>query len=140
MNCISLIPTNFFQGIGKPRITTLIVLAELPLYLGAMWFAINDLGVTGAAMVFMIAGTINVLTLFLIANKFYAIRSRSKAKEFFFLLCIIILVVPFFMNDIYIKIIFSIGIIVTFSLIAWKFILSFEEKLFITSKLKIKPR
>ena len=140
MNCISLIPTNFFQGMGKPNIPSIIVLIELPVYVFSMWFAIIHFGINGAAMVFMIATTINVSILYLIANKKYSIKFESGIKGYSFIFLLIGLIFPFFVKSILLKILLSSCIITIFPILLWKFLLSYEEKLFIVSKLKLNSK
>ena len=137
MNSMSLIPTNFFEGIGKPNIPTIIISAELPVYLFSMWFAIKNFGINGAALVFMISATLNVSILYLIANKLYAIRFGSRAKELVPLPFIAAMTFPFLVSNIYIKIIFVICFLILFPIIAWRYLLSAEEKLFVVSKLRM---
>ena len=136
MNSLSLIPTNFFEGIGKPKIPTLIILTELPFYIFAMWFAIDRNGINGAAMVYMISATFNASILYFFAYKFYTIRFNSRIKKFSFFPFMIGFVFPFLVNDIYARTIFAICFIIIFPIIAWKFFLSDEEKFFIVSKLR----
>ncbi|MDP2363724.1 MAG: oligosaccharide flippase family protein, partial [Ignavibacteria bacterium] len=136
MNSLSLMPTNFFEGIGKPKIPTIIILAELPFYLFAMWFAIDRNGINGAAMVYMISATINASVLYYCAYKLYSIRFKSRIKEYSFFPLMIGLVFPFLISNIYLRMIVTICFILTFPIIAWKYFLSNEEKFFIVSKLK----
>ena len=138
MNSVSLIPTNFFEGIGKPRITALIVLVELPFYLLSMWLAITYSGINGAAFVFMVAATLNVSALYLIAYKLYSIKVKFDIKEFIMIFLIIALVFPFIVNSLYLKLIFALCFSVIFPLVAWKYFLSSEEKLFLFQKLKFR--
>jgi O-antigen/teichoic acid export membrane protein len=140
MNCISLIPTNFFQGIGKPNIPSILVLIELPVYVFSMWFAITHAGVNGAAMVFMIATIINVTILYLIANKKYSIKFESRIKGYSFISLLIGLILPFIVKSLFLKILLSSCLIIIFPIIAWKFLLSDEEKFFIASKLKLNSK
>jgi len=140
MNCISLIPTNFFQGIGKPKIPTIIILIELPFYLSGMWFAIDYAGINGAAMAFMIAATMNVLILYITLYKLYSIRFNSTTKELSIIPLIIFLAVTFLLSDVYLKIIVALCFFIVYPIITWKFFISTEEKLFIVSKLRLKFR
>lgn len=138
MNCISLIPTNFFQGIGKPKITTLIVLVELPFYLLGMWLAIQNNGINGAAMVFMIGASINATILYLIAYKFYNIKFHSIATIILVFVALFAMTLPFMLSSILLKLSMAICFVLIFPLVVWKFFLSEEEKSFIVSKLKYK--
>lgn len=138
MNCISLIPTNFLQGIGKPKIITLIVLVELPFYLSAMWFAIDLAGINGAALVFMVAATINVSILYFITYRYYEIKFDDRIKKILILVMFAGLMLPFIVNGLVIKILLTITFIPIFVILSWKLILNEEERLFVHSKLRMK--
>ena len=137
MNSISLIPTNFFEGIGRPKIPTLIITVEVPLYLFSMWFAINHFGINGAAFVFMISASINATILYILAYKLYSIRFTSRRKEMIIVPFLLGFIFPFLMGDIYMKIIFTMVFVGFFPFVAWKYFLSAEEKLYVFSKLKL---
>jgi O-antigen/teichoic acid export membrane protein len=136
MNSISLIPNNFFQGIGKPRIPTLVNLAELPVYIFVMWFAVRTNGTEGAALAFMIMAAIDAVAMYSIANKLFAVRFENKLSIILFLLMIAGLVIPFFIQNFIFKIVFTSSLLLVFILTAWKYFLSDEEKHFIFSKLR----
>jgi len=136
MNCIALIPDNFFQGIGKPKIPTLIYLAELPIFVLTMWFAIEEWGINGAAFVWMLAATASTATYFIIVNKMYNIKFEYKLFFFLFLIFISGVTIPFIINDIFFKIIFVSLLLLFFSILSWKYLLSNEEKSFIISKFR----
>ena len=138
MNCISLIPTNFFQGIGKPKIITLIVLMELPFYLSAMWFAIHSAGIDGAALVFMVAATVNVSILYFIAFRYYGIKLVGKFKGIIIISFFAMLILPFIVVSLSLKLLLAITFCAIFFIVTWKIILTDEEKLFIVSKLKLR--
>ena len=138
MNSISLIPNNFFQGIGKPKIPTLINLIELPFYIGVMWFAINKGGITGAALTYMIMATLDAILMYIVANKMFKLKFKSKYYAISFLFMIIILFIPLFMNNFILKFIFSVLYLITYILIVWIFFLSEDEKYFINLKLKLR--
>ncbi len=138
MNGIGVIVDNFLQGIGKPKIPTIIYMVELPLFVLAMFFSIDRFGINGAALTWMLAATFSTLCLYLITNKMFAINFQSKFGLNSFLLMIFALAIPFVLNDIIVKIIFIVISISVFVIVAWKGFLSNDEKYFITSKLKIK--
>ena len=138
MNSMSLIPNIFFQGIGKPKIPTLINLIEFPVYLLVMWFSIKNFGINGAAFTFMAMATIDAVAMYFFASKMQHIKLHSKDYyvSLFLLLCSLIL--PFFFNNIYLKSVYVILFVSVFLISSWKFFLSGEEKSFIVSKLKTK--
>ena len=137
MNSLSSIPDNFFQGIGKPKIPTLMMLFELPVYVSVMWFSINWVGIKGAAFTFMIAAGMNALIMYIIAYKLFAVKFESRMNSFSFLLMMCGLIIPFYITSINIKIIFAVGFLTTFLFATWKYFLSVDEKSFLVSRLKI---
>ena len=104
MNSISMIPNNFFQGIGKPKIPSLINLAELPVYVFIMWFSIQSYGIKGAAAAYLVMATIDAVSMYIVANKLYKIKFVSAANTVSFLIMLIVLIIPFFMSGLNFKI------------------------------------
>ena len=138
MNSLSLIPNNFFQGIGKPRIPTLINLFEFPIYILLMWYLITIYGIRGAALAFMLMATADALAMYIVAKKMFAIKFESQFSLFIFLCLIFALFLPFLINDVIIKTILMVLFISAFISLTWKLFLSMEEKSFFISKLKLK--
>lgn len=137
MNSLSSIPNNFLQGIGKPKIPTLINLGELPVYIAFMWIAIKNHGIKGAAVAYFIAASIDVFIMYLAVNKRDKINFESKLSVFIFLFLIVILIVPFFITNIFAKLIFASLFLLFFATVVWNFSLSIDEKYFISSRIKL---
>jgi len=138
MNSMSLIPNIFFQGIGKPKIPTLINLVEFPVYLMAMWFSIKNFGINGAAFTFMAMATIDAVSMYFFTNKMNHIKLHSKDFYLSLVLLVIGLILPFSLNNIYLKSVYAIFFISFFLITSWKYFLSDEEKSFIVLKLQLK--
>jgi O-antigen/teichoic acid export membrane protein len=138
MNSLSLIPNNFFQGIGKPRIPTLINLVEFPIYILTMWYLITIYGIQGAALAFMLMATIDTMSMYTVANKMFAVKFESQFSLIIFLCLISTLIIPFLISDTLIKSILIIIIISVYLFLIWTRFLSIEEKTFFISKLKLK--
>lgn len=138
MNSLSSIPNNYFQGVGKPKIPTLINLVELPFYLLLMWFAIETNGIKGAASAYLFAAIIDTAVMYIFANKIFAVNFDSRLSLFSFCVMMIGLLVPFFINDIYLKVIYATGLLLGFLIMAWVFFLTKNEKFFFISKLRMK--
>jgi O-antigen/teichoic acid export membrane protein len=136
MNSISMIPNNYFQGTGRPKVPTLINLAELPVYIFVMWILIINYGIKGAAAAYLIMATIDALVIYLMANKSFSINFVSNIHTLSFIVMMAILIVPFLLSDILIKVIFSLVYLLVFMISTWKFFLSNEEKYFLISRLK----
>lgn len=138
MNSLSLIPNNFFQGIGKPRIPTLINLIEFPIYIFTMWQLITIYGILGAALAFMLMAIIDAIAMYAVANKMFAIKFESQFSLIIFLCLISTLIIPFLISDTLIKAILFIIIISVYLFLIWIHFLSIKEKTFFISKIKFK--
>jgi O-antigen/teichoic acid export membrane protein len=138
MNSLSLITNNFFQGIGKPRIPTLINLLEFPIYILIMWYLITIYGIQGAAIAFMLMATIDAVMMYIVANKMFAIKFESQFSLIVFLCMILGLIAPFLIINILIKSILITIFISVYIFLTWTRFLSVEEKAFFISKLKFK--
>jgi O-antigen/teichoic acid export membrane protein len=136
MNSISMIPNNYFQGTGKPKIPTLINLAELPVYIFVMWILITDYGIKGAALAYLIMASIDAVVMYLMASITFSIKFVSNIHAISFLMMLSLLIVPFFINNIIIKITFTLVYLSFFLILSWKYFLSKEEKTFLINRLK----
>jgi O-antigen/teichoic acid export membrane protein len=138
MNSMSLIPNIFFQGIGKPKVPTLINLVEFPIYLLTMWFSIKNFGINGAAFTFMTMATLDAIAMYFFANKMRHIKIHSKPIYLSLMVMVLGLLLPFLINNVYMKSVYVIIFISVFIITSWKFFLSAEEKSFIVSNLQTK--
>jgi O-antigen/teichoic acid export membrane protein len=57
INSLGFFPYSLLQGLGKPKLTGLFHLAELPIHVALVWILVNRMGIVGAA----IASTLRVL-------------------------------------------------------------------------------
>jgi O-antigen/teichoic acid export membrane protein len=137
LNSFAFLPFTFLQGIGRPDIPAKINLIELPFYLLAMWFAIKQLGINGAAVVFSLLFFINTLIQFFVVHKIIGTRFKFKLRFLSFLFLAIVLIVPFIITSIFLKIIFASGTLLFFVFIVYRFLVLDEERIFLTSKLEI---
>ena len=138
MNSMSLIPNIFFQGIGKPKIPILINLVEFPVYIIAMWFSIKNFGINGAAFTFMAMATIDAVSMYFFTSKMNHIKLHSQDFYLSLVLLVMGLIIPFSLNNIYLKSVYAIFFIIFFVITSWKYFLSEEEKSFIVLKLQFK--
>lgn len=140
LNSLAFFPFTYLQSIGRPDITAKIHLFELPLYLIFMWYFIPKLGITGAALVWLIRIFIDTSLLFLFTHNVF--RKKTKIKFRFnshlvlALLSIIIVISAIFISGIVFKLIFGLTVLLTFSIVVWKKILAPEDLSFIFSKIK----
>jgi len=137
LNSFAHLPFTFLQGIGRPDIPAKINLIELPFYLIAMWFAIKQLGINGAAAVFTSLFFINTLIQFLVVYKKMRTNFKFRYRLLSFLFLALALIVPFIITGIYLKIIFVSATLLFFIIISYRFLVLDEERIFLVSKLEI---
>lgn len=139
VNSISYIPFTFLEGIGRPDITAKIQLIEFPIYLFAMWFAIKQNGINGAAFVWLLRMLIDALILFLFAKKIISSHFEFKLKLSYLVVFLLIMAsfFPVIITSASLKLILVSIVLITFSFISWKFFLEEEEKMFLISQIKI---
>ena len=76
LNSLAFFPFTYLQSIGRPDITAKIHLFELPLYLIFMWYFIPKLGITGAALVWLIRIFIDTSLLFHFTQKVFEKKQK----------------------------------------------------------------
>jgi O-antigen/teichoic acid export membrane protein len=137
MNSISIVPNYFFQGIGKPKIPTIINLIELPFYIIAMLISIDKLGINGAALTYMLAASLDALIMYIMVYKITSIKLWSMRIPILILFMLISFIIPFLFLAFYLKIVFAFIVISVFIPVVWNYLLSSEEKVFLVSKIKL---
>ena len=68
INCLSQIPYTLIQGIGFPKITAIIHIIELPIFLILLWILIDQYGIIGAGFSWLCRITFDAIALFLITH------------------------------------------------------------------------
>ncbi|MCK9209496.1 MAG: flippase [Ignavibacteriaceae bacterium] len=138
VNSIAYIPFTFLEGIGRPDITAKIQLIEFPIYLFAMWIAIKQKGINGAAFIWLLRMLIDALILFLFAKKIISIHFEFKFKLSYLIgfLLIIASFFPVVIGSASLKLLLVTIVLITFSFISWKFFLEEEERMFLISRIK----
>ncbi|MDH1815219.1 flippase [Comamonas aquatica] len=92
LNCLAHIPLTLIQGMGKPKITTLIHLLELPCFLIIIWWLTTLYGPMGAAIAWCIRIVFDTLLLFIVCSHL----QKWKISNFLnFRLTILIIVTAF---------------------------------------------
>jgi len=128
LNCLSSIPNNFFQGIGKPKIPILINLMELPFYILFMWLFVKISGIIGASLFYMLAAFIDVVLMFWFAKKQYELNFKSLKYLYVFTLFFLVLFVPFFLPSLELRFFYCMILLLLFVTLGYRFFLTIEEK------------
>lgn len=135
-NSIAYIPFNFFQGAGKPNVPALINLLEFPFYLLAIWIGAKHWNINGVAFFWSVRIFIDTALMFYIAFKLFDLKFSIKIITFVIFLTIITFLIPYLFTHLIIKGIFVAVFLMAFFLIAWNYILTEEEKMFLLTKIR----
>src|SRR5262249_41669363 len=76
VNCLAQVPYVLIQSAGRPDISTMIQIAELPFYLTAVWLLTRRLGMEGAAIAWSCRAVIDAALMFSFAQHLVP-RSRQ---------------------------------------------------------------
>jgi O-antigen/teichoic acid export membrane protein len=131
VNSLALVPDNYFQGAGKPKISTMIYLIEMPLFIALMWAMVKIWGINGAAITWTSGAILSSAANFYMAKKVFGLSYTSKYKIPIFLLILIVLLIPFVINNVLIKLFFLLIFFPVSFYFTWKYIFSENEKRFI---------
>ena len=77
VNCLAHVPYTLIQSAGHARITALLHLAELPLFLLALWILIGHYGAMGAALAWLLRTSFETLLVFGVSARFLGLRSAD---------------------------------------------------------------
>ncbi len=135
-NSIAYVPFNFFQGVGKPSIPAILNLIELPIYLFLMWIFIQNWGIKGAAVVWLLRIVVDTLILFLFAYRKFDIKLSSGLGIVSLILSFIFLIIPSLFNELFHKMLYSLIFLSGFLIIVWKYFVTLEERNFLITKLR----
>lgn len=68
INCLAFTPFALIQGAGKPKLTALIHAAELPFFLGMLWWLASTYGILGAAIAWVLRITVDAVLMFSVST------------------------------------------------------------------------
>lgn len=129
VNSLARVPLALLQGVGRPDLTAMLQLVELPLYLGLLWLLITAYGIEGAAIAWTTRVTFDALLLFGLAERFFpgnrGVRLRGALLS---ALSILILLLAALVQGPIVKGFFLAGTILCYLPVAWFRILSPEER------------
>jgi len=135
VNSLAHLPFSLLQGIGRPDIVGKLQLFELPVFVSLLFIVTKNYGINGVAIVWLFRIIIDAVILFFISKRFLNYK-------FDYLINVLIgfsifaLSFPFFIENLYARVISIIIFYTVFILIVWNYLLVDEEKNFISSKLK----
>lgn len=77
INCFAHVPYCFLQALGRPGVTAVLLLLELPPYAVFAWWMVQHAGIAGAATAWSVRAAIEVVLLILIAWWMFSLSPRE---------------------------------------------------------------
>ncbi|HSS96352.1 MAG TPA: flippase [Terriglobales bacterium] len=81
VNCVAFVPFGLLQGLGRPDLTAIFHLLELPLYALTLWFFLSRFGLVGAAWACALRISLDTLLLFGAVFKLKFISGRKLIER-----------------------------------------------------------
>lgn len=69
VNSIARVPLSAIEALGRPDLTAIMYLIELPVYVTALWYATSRFGIAGAASVWTVRLALESVVLFVLSGK-----------------------------------------------------------------------
>ncbi len=122
-------PYAFVQGAGRPDLTAKLHLLEVPLYLLFLWLMIRSFGIEGAAYIWCLRMLMDLIGTFWLAQRI-VLRKRVMTPRDILMMggAVILLALATFLGHFLVKLLFAAGLLMIFSFISWRFLLSKDEK------------
>jgi len=129
LNSLAQVPFALVQGVGRPDLTAILHLIELPFYLLALWWLISIYGVGGAAIAWAVRVGADALILFVMAKRSFPgttlVTGRVAWVSVVALLSLALAAIP---QSLLLRALFVLVAILGFGVASWFFILSPEER------------
>ena len=131
-------PFGLVQGIGRPDLAAKLHLVELPFYLLILWWLLDDYGIVGVAIAWVIRVSIDAVLLFIMACKLlpeisvFALRPVLVMSVALFLMFIGVII-----QDVSIKLGFIVMVLFSFAVFSWFVILAAGERDLVRGRLKV---
>jgi O-antigen/teichoic acid export membrane protein len=130
LNSLAQVPFALVQSVGRPDLTAMLHLVELPFYLLALWWLISIYGVEGAAIAWTARVGVDALILFVLAKRSFPgttlVTGRVAWVSVVALLSLALAAIP---HSLLLRTLFVLVAILGFGFVSWFFILSPEERI-----------
>jgi O-antigen/teichoic acid export membrane protein len=132
VNSLAQLPFALIQSAGRPDITAKVVIAELPVYLAALWFLTKKFGIEGTAIAWTGRITVDAILYFLFAHRLLPHQPRYLPKLCFATVAsLAMLFVATIPQSMAAKALFLIPTLVIFGCVGWFWGLAPVERSFI---------
>ncbi len=138
VNSLARVPSALVQGSGRPDITAKLHLIELPLYLATLWWLINAYGIGGAAVAWAMRVVVDAVALFAVTRWLLPATAKTICRIAVTLgAALLCLGLGTLTAGIIVKGLFLTGVMIVFVPVAWFFILSADERVFVCNHFKV---
>jgi len=129
VNSLSLIVSLLIQGTGRPHVTALFHIAELPFYLVIVWWLIRTQGINGAALAWSLRIALDAILLGIACASFLPETRKTITNGGFVLVGAgVLLLSTAYLPTLAFKLLFLAGALGMFGIAAWRFVLGPEER------------
>jgi len=129
INSHARVPFGLIQGAGRPDLTAKLHLLELPIYIALLWWLLNDYGIVGAAVAWVLRIIIDTVLLFVIAER-AILPQHSLNLRWLLVIVIAMLIIAAggMISGTGTKGLYSLLTLVLFAGIGWSIILTMNER------------
>ena len=132
---LAFIPFSLLQAVGRPDLTAKLQLCEVPVHLGLAWFLVEHLGLSGAAIAYTFRVSLDFLLLILAAcsvtgtsPRVLAARELGRSIATLAALGLGFAAVWVLTHTLISEAVFTLILSGGFLLVAWRYVLTLEEK------------
>lgn len=129
INSHAQVPFGLIQGAGRPDLTAKLHLVELPLFIALLWWLLNDFGIVGAAVAWVLRIVIDTALLFVFAERTvfmdYSFNSRWLG---IMLPALAIIAAGGLLSALSVKLVYAAVVLALFAWIGWSMMLTLEER------------
>jgi O-antigen/teichoic acid export membrane protein len=130
VNGLAQVPFAFLQGAGRPELTAILHLIELPLYVALLWWLVRTRGIEGAAIAWSVRVSVDALLLFALAMRLLPSQRPALFRMAILpAIAVLTLVATALLQGPIMKTLFLGGTILCFLVLTWFRILTPEERM-----------
>ncbi len=127
-NSLARVPFSILHAAEKPKITAMIHLGELPIFLFFLWILTNRFGLVGAASAWTLRMVMDLLLMTLFAYRVLPDRKPIYLNGVISLILMGYALVLPFVSSISTRFTLFLGVMALLGVILWRYALSFDEK------------
>jgi O-antigen/teichoic acid export membrane protein len=135
LSSLSWIPNTLLQSSGRPDLTAKLLFFESTIYILSLWIMVRNFGIEGAAFSWLMRSSLSVLLHFFLVSRLKLVKIKAFLENGFssllfasFMLILLMLLLVFVREDIFIKLILVFIFNLFFALTCWFYVLDIVDK------------